>query len=41
MEFRTWNGGRLHRTGSVKTVAIELTVQEVGWVEGGSQPADS
>jgi len=38
----------LYRTGSLKTVASELVdyklgvveVQEVGWVEGGSQPAD-
>jgi exonuclease III len=46
MMFGAWNVGSLCRTGSLKTVASELpkckldlvTVQEVRWVEGGSQP---
>jgi len=43
-----WNGRNLYRSGFLKTVASELAkynldlvaVQEIRWVEGGSQPAD-
>jgi hypothetical protein len=50
MRFTTWDGRSRYRTGSLKTVTSELAkimynldlvaVQEVRWVEGGSQPAE-
>jgi exonuclease III len=47
MRFGTWNVRSLSRAGSLKTAASELTksnlglvvVQEIRWVEGGSQSA--
>jgi exonuclease III len=49
MKFGTWNFRRLYRPGSLTTAASELAkcnldpvaVQEVRWVEGGSQRADN
>jgi exonuclease III len=48
MTFGTWNVRSLYRAGSLETVASELAkhnlnlvaVQEVRWVEDGSQPAE-
>jgi len=48
MKFGTWNVMSICKAGSLETVASKLTncnldlvgVQEVIWVEGGSQPAD-
>jgi len=47
MRFGTWNDRSLCRAGSLNTVASELakynlhlvSVQDVKWDEGGSQPA--
>jgi hypothetical protein len=35
--FGTWSVRSLHTAGSLGTVASELAVKEVRWVEGGSQ----
>jgi exonuclease III len=48
MRFGTWNVRSLYKAGSLQTAASELakynlnlvTIQEVRWVEGGSQPTD-
>jgi exonuclease III len=48
MRFETWNVRGLYRAGSLKTAASErarynldlVAVQEVRWVEVGSQPAE-
>jgi hypothetical protein len=47
MRFDTWNVRSLHRTGSLRTVAEEISkyklyllgVQEVRWGGGGTEPA--
>jgi hypothetical protein len=49
MRFATWDARCLYRIGSLQTVANELAnynldlvaVEEVGWVEDGSQPLDN
>jgi len=49
MRFGRWNVRSLYRTGSLKSIVRKLVkynfclvaVQEVRWVEGGSQPADN
>jgi exonuclease III len=48
MRFGTWNVRSLYRSGSLKTVLIELSkyrldlvgVQDVRWDKGGFEPAD-
>jgi hypothetical protein len=40
MKSGTWKVRSLCRAGSLKTVASQVTVQEVRSVEGGNQPAD-
>jgi exonuclease III len=49
VRFGTWNVRSLCKVGSLRAVISEMTkhkldlvgVQEVRWVEGGSQPADN